>query len=57
MKKVLPVLIVLLILLAAVGSLADNAPVIHDDAELLSEDEESELAQAMEPLCRFGIMC
>ena len=55
MKKALFFLFILTILMAAVGSLADNAPVICDDAELLSEDEESELNQVMNPLCSFGI--
>ena len=33
---------------------ADQTPLIQDDAELLTAEEESRLYQDMEPLCAYG---
>ena len=56
MKKAISCLLVaLMILLAVMNSFADSVPIIHDQADLLSEDEESELCQVMNPICSYCI--
>ncbi len=56
MKKVLAVFfMVILALLWQISAVADNLPIIKDEAELLTEEEEASLYQEMLPICQYGI--
>ena len=48
----LPVLLLLCAALACAG--AETAPVIRDDADLLTAQEEAALLEAMAPVCQYG---
>lgn len=52
------ILCLMLILLAAAGcrpAFAENAPLIFDDEQLLTESERTSLYEVMQPLCEFGV--
>ncbi|MBO7662237.1 MAG: TPM domain-containing protein [Clostridia bacterium] len=47
-------LITVLGLMALCGAFADTAPVIQDDADLLTAEEEASLREVMNPICEYG---
>ncbi len=54
MKRVISALIaVLLVLLPMASAFGEFAPIIRDDAGLLSEEDETAVYQAMEPICMY----
>lgn len=56
MKKIIAVIVmVFLALLLQISAMADNLPIIKDEAELLTEEEEELLYQEMLPICQYGI--
>ena len=47
-------LLTFILLLCLSCATADTVPVLRDDADLLSEQEEAELMTIMEPICEYG---
>lgn len=53
MKRLICLLTVLGLMLLS-GAFADTAPVIQDDADLLTAQEEASLLEVMKPICEYG---
>ena len=54
MKRFITALLLVFLLALAAAAAADQTPIIADEADLLTTEEESQLYEAMLPLCEYG---